>query len=347
MDQMNPWSELATKDSSSDYTAADSVFSPSSTESVVTTITTIGWWGEYHGYDETNPGAVTAPQIRPDHFVLGWYTDVPATPGDASSFSKPGEKISEVSVPIASAGETFVNTVALQLSAATPPEPPPRQVHIFKYGTNLDTVWEQETGKTYWLKIQAVFTENPTNQWAWLTTPPVDADLNHVAVCSNNGGTTWTKSDPYFDGHPDFGKPLNLAFELIAWQTTSPLFDLKLENAVLPTSGTIVLSANIVVEGTDYKGVPCLPYVAIMAGGKLYFILNGNRITTKMTPYLTAGKGKGKKRYFKLYDNIQDLPIASIPYTGLEKGRYQVLGALLDGKGSLMGDLNEHTLTIK
>jgi len=122
-------------------------------------------------------------------------------------------------------------------------------------------------------------------------------------------------------------------------------FNLKLESAILPPTGTLIIKADILVEGTAYAGVPCLPYVMVEVGGTQFFILSGNRLTTKMTPYMTAGKGK--KKYFKLYSNILNFEIARIPFAGLAAGRYPSLGALFDSKGRVLGQIAECTLTIQ
>jgi len=133
-----------------------------------------------------------------------------------------------------------------------------------------------------------------------------------------------------------------------ATPTTVPIvvpFNLRLEQAVLPPAGTLTIFADITVDGTVYYGVPCLPYVAVTVGSTQYFILSGNKITTKMTPYLQPPKKEGN--YFRLYDNISNYQIARIAYAGLAPGRYPVQGALLDNKGRVMGWIAVDTLTIE
>lgn len=299
-------------------------------------ITKIKWWGDYHHYDVDNPGPVSAPTAPPLAFILRQYSNDATDPLN----TRPGTIINEVEIPIANVTQAYVQSVPVTAG------PPASYLHIFSYEATLPTPWTQTQGTIYWLSIQAKYDQDPAFldpqpyvNWEWLNTPPTD--FLGTGQVSYDGGTTWAKAE-YFGG-PYVGQKFNFAFQLLP--TTFSPFNLKLGSAVLPTSGTIVLSADITVQGTPYAGVSCLPYVAITAGGTQFFILSGNKITTTMTPYLTAGKGKN--RYFKLYDNITDLTLASIPYVGLEKGQYPVVGALLNDKGALMGQLAERTLTIE
>ncbi|MCX6357404.1 MAG: hypothetical protein NT045_05950, partial [Candidatus Aureabacteria bacterium] len=124
-------------------------------------------------------------------------------------------------------------------------------------------------------------------------------------------------------------------------------FNIRLGHPVQPPTGVLSVFIDVMVKGTSYAGVPCLPYIAINAGGKMYYIVSGNKIATKMTPYLSNGKAK----YFQLYEDIINLDAAYIPFSGLAPGRYWVygalLGALLNKKGAPMGPIAERILTIE
>jgi len=122
-------------------------------------------------------------------------------------------------------------------------------------------------------------------------------------------------------------------------------FDVWLENPVQPPAGTLAAKASVLVEGTAYRGVSVLPYVGALVGDKMYYILSGNRITTKMTPYMTGGKGK--KKYLKFYTNIYNFDLARIPFTGLAPGRYPLMGAFLDSHGRVLGQITNCILTIE
>jgi len=295
-------------------------------------ITKIAWWGDYHMYLPDQAGTVDPPTVLPTSFIMRQYSNDATDPTN----TKPGDLITEVEIPMAKCNQTFVQTVSSETFG---------QVHIFGYEVTLDTSWTQTKDSIYWLQIQAKFDNDPAEilpeppymGWDWLNTSP--EDFLGAGVVSYDGGTTWDKAAYY--GGPYDGKPFNFAFELLP-ATFSP-FNLKLGNAVLPTSGTLVLSADITVKGTSYAGVQCLPYVAVTAGGVQNFVLSGNKVTTKMTPYLTNGKA----RYFTLSEDILNLPIASIAYTGLAKGQYPVQAALLNSRGAVMGQIAERTLTIE
>jgi len=45
---------------------------------------------------------------------------------------------------------------------------------------------------------------------------------------------------------------------------------LRLESAILPTTGMLVIKAGIIVEGTAYRVVPFLPYIMVDVGGWPY-----------------------------------------------------------------------------
>ncbi|MCX6357761.1 MAG: hypothetical protein NT045_07825 [Candidatus Aureabacteria bacterium] len=121
-------------------------------------------------------------------------------------------------------------------------------------------------------------------------------------------------------------------------------FNIRLGNAVQPPTGILSISIDITVKDTSYAGVPCRPYIAINAGDKMYYIVSGNKVVTKMTPYLSNGKAK----YFQVYDDVSDYRAATIPLSGgLAPGRYWVYGALLNKKGAPMGPIAERVLTIE
>jgi hypothetical protein len=129
--------------------------------------------------------------------------------------------------------------------------------------------------------------------------------------------------------------------------TSTPLFfvplNIRLGQDVQPPAGILSIFSDITVEDTPYAGVPCLPYLAVSVGDTMYYIVSGNRITTKQTPYLSNGKSK----YFRLYGNITDYNAAVIPFSDLAPGRYWVYGALLDETGAPLGPIAERVITIE
>jgi len=112
---------------------------------------------------------------------------------------------------------------------------------------------------------------------------------------------------------------------------------------VQPPTGVLNIYVDVTAKDTSYAGVPCIPYIAINAGGKMYYIVSGNKLATKKTPYLNNGKAK----YFQLYENIVNLDAATIAFSGLAPGRYWVYGALLNKKGAPLGPIAERVLTIE
>jgi hypothetical protein len=129
--------------------------------------------------------------------------------------------------------------------------------------------------------------------------------------------------------------------------TATPFFfvplNIRLGHEVQPPTGVLSIFADITVEGTAYAGVPCRPYLAVSVGGTLYYIVSGNKLTTKATPYLSNGKSK----YFRVYDNIVNVDAAEIPFSGIAPGSYWVYGALLDKNGAPLGPIAERVLTVE
>ena len=159
----------------------------------------------------------------------------------------------------------------------------------------------------------------------------------------------WVGSSPAIgsDGKVYFGSDDTHLYSI--QQASPPIlfvpFNIRLGHAVQPPTGVLSIFVDVTVKDTSYAGVPCLPYIAASAGGKLYYIVRGNKLSTKMTPYLT--NGKGKKKYFTLYENIFNYDAATIPFSGLAPGRYWIYGALLNKKGAPMGPIAERVLTIE
>jgi hypothetical protein len=119
--------------------------------------------------------------------------------------------------------------------------------------------------------------------------------------------------------------------------------NIRLGHDVQPPTGVLSIFADITVEGTAYAGAQCRPYLAVSVGGKLYYIVSGNRLTAKKTPYLSNGKSK----YFRLYGNIYDYDAAEIPFSGMAPGRYWVYGALFGKNGAPLGPIAERVITIE
>jgi hypothetical protein len=128
----------------------------------------VHWWGSYSAPgplwpyyvsdnfpDPTIPGN-TSPGIL-QGFNIEFYTDVPAGVDPAAPWSHPGTLLYDESVAISSVAEVLYGTV----------------VHV---GGQMENVWQynvdllhpffQDAGTIYWLKIQAVHSDESI-QWGW------------------------------------------------------------------------------------------------------------------------------------------------------------------------------------
>jgi len=301
-----------------------------------TPIYSITWWGDYHQYLDDNPGPVNPPDLLPESFILRQYTNDASDPSNAV----PGDLITEVEIPIGSCNQEYVQTVPVADS-------PGVYIHIFKYSVILIDSWVQDLGNTYWISIQAKFAVNPQEQvpipfidWEWLNTSP--KGFLGTGVVSSDGGTSWNSAE-YGAGSPYTGREYNFAFELSPAVYTP--FNLRLADSILPTTSSLGLRADVIVEGTPYTGVPVLPYIMVNVNGTPYYILSGNKLATKATPYITNGSGKNK--YFKFYYDVNDVVITDIPFVDLPVGTYTVFGAFLDSDGRLVGQIATRYLTIQ
>ncbi|MCX6354858.1 MAG: hypothetical protein NTZ78_08145 [Candidatus Aureabacteria bacterium] len=255
-------------------------------------ITKFRWWGEYHPYRPDYSGPVDASDIpNPSYFILRLFKNDSSDP----AFNKPGEKLYETQVFIEDAHQTFVATVDSHFWS-----PGPYYCHIFSYDVDVATMelaWWVEKDQIYWFEIQAVFEEVPIAHWAWLTTDPSNG-ANSQAVVSYDGGATWTKAE-YGPGHPDEGKPLNLAFELGPQVVSVNPMTL---NASIGTVMSITLNAPVARPFTVYV-VGILPNGQMMsfipagrsgggtAGGVMNFPctpVSGLKPTAAGVPALTA-----------------------------------------------------------
>jgi len=183
------------------------------------------WWGSYIGMASNPPPS----DIRPNGFVLRWYTDIAAT---ESNHSMPGALLEEVFVPLASQGatnapvgtvlETFEFTVDL---SQMDPRPDPPLEHEYMYHVKLSKPWLEKEGNVYWLSVEARYESvAPSNGvWGWATADP-GANWNDDAVLSRG------EKPPVWDelvyppqvapwsgivNHPYAGESVNMAFELL------------------------------------------------------------------------------------------------------------------------------------
>ncbi|MCK5528679.1 MAG: hypothetical protein KAI74_03265, partial [Kiritimatiellae bacterium] len=190
-------------------------------------ITGIRWWGSYVGNDSMIPSAA----IRPDAFILRWYTDVPEGTG-GSLYGEPGNVIKEVLVSVGTYGFTNVpqGVVSENYFCTVWKATNTISEHEYEYCLELDDDWVEKEGNIYWLNIEAVYNgtvASVTNGWGWLTS----SEYNRLsdAVVWEDGMTpgdwhelTWPgyPLDKFFTGYNDFNEPTNspsldMAFEML------------------------------------------------------------------------------------------------------------------------------------
>ena len=185
----------------------------------------IRWWGSYIGTASNPPPS----DIRPQGFVLRWYTDIPAS---ETNHSTPGALLEEVFVPLAAQGATDApaGTVLEMFEFTTDlswmePLPDPPFEHEYAYHVMLSKPWLEKEGNVYWLSIEARYeTVAPSNGvWGWTTADP-GANWNDDAVLSRGEEPpVWNELvhppqvAPWSGilNHPHTGESVNMAFELL------------------------------------------------------------------------------------------------------------------------------------
>jgi hypothetical protein len=131
----------------------------------MTPITACVWWGSYIGYQyaacDVDGPWMNLP-VKPDHFRLSIWTDVPA--GTDLPYSHPGEMIWEYDAY--DYDEVLVGYDKHPEDEIGPPREP-----VFRYSVKLpDWAWfHQEAPDTvYWFSVVAVYDQRPPNyDWGW------------------------------------------------------------------------------------------------------------------------------------------------------------------------------------
>ena len=130
----------------------------------------------------------------------------------------PSNVLRSTSVPLANCHELYVGTVTQTWRGAGPAV----HAHVFRYDVDLldaelDGVagfgpWAETSGVTYWVGVQAEFSEagSENSGWGWATALP-GTEWNNASVVST--GTTWSAAS-YPSVHPSNGIACDLAFAL-------------------------------------------------------------------------------------------------------------------------------------
>lgn len=154
-------------------------------------VTEIHWWGSYHWWGSNIP---TGPGT-PTGFHIGIWTDIPA--GTGTSWSHPGEMIWEATVPRSSLNETFAG---LDLH----PDYPGMEDGVFEYTYQIpEENWFYQLPNVgiYWLSIAAVYADEPSLIWGWLSREPSwnDAAVKIYDPTSPVLGNIFISGDPIED----------------------------------------------------------------------------------------------------------------------------------------------------
>lgn len=181
-------------------------------------ITDIHWWGSYLRYLTNFPGPIKLPPppLRPAGFYLTWLTDKPAPP-----YSEPLTVITQVYASIDLCHEVYYGSVTQYWKGSDCYD------HEFQYYVDLMNPaianygpWCESNGITYWLKIQANFTnlwsEEMHKGWGWKTTPVTNKSLGDSVEWIQPPPPGHWQPAPYPVNHPAYPAYTNcdLAFEL-------------------------------------------------------------------------------------------------------------------------------------
>ncbi|MBE3141712.1 MAG: hypothetical protein IMZ53_14145, partial [Thermoplasmata archaeon] len=174
-----------------------------------TPVTDIHWWGSYKNWSQQTP-----PEIMPQSFHIGIWTDVPA--GDEPSYSHPGQMIWEYTIPLASLNQQYVGMDSYPAMMETPEA-------TFQYDLYLpqESWFYQGPGENiYWISIAAIYTETtPSNIWGWLTRP---YEFNDKAIIITDPvapivGSTFVSGVPIDPAYSEYPEPMDMCFNLTTY----------------------------------------------------------------------------------------------------------------------------------
>ena len=153
-----------------------------------TPVTAIVWFGSYIGYAYEACGTYLMPlPIKPDHFKLTVWTDVPANPGDPNSYSHPGSSIWQYVT--STYDEVFVGYD--KYPHGEPNEP------VFRYSVRLpEDKWfhQPDFNEVFWLSVQAVYdTHQPNYKWGWTNHQHMFNDGAVKGIKELSGQWQWRK----------------------------------------------------------------------------------------------------------------------------------------------------------
>ena len=269
-------------------------------------ISVVRWWGTYHSPLEAGKHPDhTPPAFQPTAFILKMYDDAGGVPGAV----KHEAEIEAGKCNQAFAGEAAVNGGFYQA--------------VFGYVAALETEWQQEKDKTYWLSVQAKFDREPVIgtdgfvHWGRVSTVPGDT-LPHGGQSSVDG-TTWNAVEitP--------GEPVSFAFEI-----GSPPVSVKANRATFKRSGEISVTAD--VAKTD---APCWPFVRIrQPNGETLYLDQSRGFVAEVAPYLGIKAGPVALPGIRGYPVLRDAQFRDMP-----TGTYVLEGGAVDTATKDIDDL--------
>ncbi len=126
------------------------------------------WWGSYIGYPYEACQGPQPPPVKPDHFLLNIWTDVPAGADANYPYSHPGDKIWEYKAY--DYDEVLVGYDKHPWQVPGPPREP-----VFRYSVRLpQEEWflQEEASNIYWFSVVAVYdVAAPNYDWGWTNHP--------------------------------------------------------------------------------------------------------------------------------------------------------------------------------
>ena len=157
-----------------------------------TPVTAAVWWGSYigYGYEACQCQTTTPRPTKPDYFLLSIWTDVPANPGDPSSFSHPGVKKWEYKA------NKYDEVLVGYDKHPEPGEPGTGGYEpVFRYSVKLpQTSWfrQKDVNEVFWFSVVAVYDQNdPTYPWGWTNHKHVFNDDAVAGYQGVTGGWIW------------------------------------------------------------------------------------------------------------------------------------------------------------
>jgi len=222
-----------------------------------TPVTAAVWWGSYIGYryKACQCPDIVAPPVKPDYFLLTIWSDVPANPDEAGSFSHPGEKVWQYN---AYHYDEVLVGYDKYCEYSQPGQPAAACEPVFRYSVRLPKEnWfrQKDVNDIYWFSVVAVYQDEAANvyPWGWTNHKHVFNDDAVAGYGDLNGtGSVWQWEELY----DQTGDSEDMSFMLFTWPWPPCWGSLTQCHGDVDNDGWVKASDFLALKASWYKCYP-------------------------------------------------------------------------------------------